>query len=392
MSQHNPAKLDFNFIDTHAALKDACTKLADAPQLAVDTEFVREKTYYPILCLIQIASHEHCYCIDPLKIEDLSPLATLLMDTKILKVFHAARQDIEILYQTFDAMPAPLFDTQIAATLLGLGDQISYANLVRHFTDAQLAKGQARTDWQRRPLSHEQLEYAADDVRYLIALFPTLQQTLADKGRLAWLADDFGTLTQTDLYKSDPEQQWQRVSGLQKLKGVQLAILQQLAAWREQLAQQQNKPRKWLMGDDILLTIAMQGPQRLDQLERIRGLNPNILQRHGQTLLDLIKTAKDRPKSDWPVLTRRKQLDSEQDALLDALLAIVKLQSAQHQITQTALTSRQDLESLVCGDRDIPLLQGWRRGIAGEQVLHFLDGRTALIANNHNRLRIVDQS
>lgn len=386
MSSEPVNNLDLVFVDNEQKLKEACHRLGQQPYLAVDTEFVREKTYYPILCLIQIASPQHCYCIDPLAVRDLSPLASLLLDRQTIKVFHAARQDLEILYQTFGEIPAPVFDTQIAATLLGLGDQIGYANLVRHFTQKQLAKGHARTDWQRRPLSQEQLEYAADDVRYLVNIYPELCESLEKMGRLTWLEDDFTRLCQSQLYENDPEQQWQRVSGLQKLRGVQLAVLQQLATWRERLAQQQDKPRKWIMPDDSLLTLSMQIPQRMDQLERIRGINAGMLQRHGTTLLELINTAKAMPKETWPVLARRKSLEPGQEAVLDALLAIVKLQAAAQQINQSALTSRQDLESLVTGERDIPLLQGWRRGLAGNQVLEFLQGKTCLAMSSQGEL------
>ncbi len=380
--------LELELIDSAEKLSDACERLANQPYLAVDTEFVREKTYYPVLCLIQIASPQVCVCIDPLAIDDLTPLATLLLNRDSIKIFHAARQDLEILQQTLGQVPTPIFDTQIAATLLGLGDQLGYANLVKHFLNVQLAKGHARTDWERRPLSHEQLEYAADDVRYLIAMYPRIEQALTELGRLSWLEDDFTALTQPQLYENDPQQQWQRVSGVQKLKGVQLAILQQLAAWREQQAQQQNKPRKWILGDDILIAIAMQGPHKLEQLERIRGINPGLLHRHEQTLLKLIAQAKALAKSDWPTLVRRRMLNANQEALLEAIMAIVKLQAATHQINNTALTSRHELEALVCGNHDVPLLHGWRRGIAGQQVLNFLQGQTHLVVNDQGELTL----
>ncbi|MBI1422488.1 MAG: ribonuclease D [Gammaproteobacteria bacterium] len=371
-------EFSFEFIDSTADLQRACAQLSDQPCLAVDTEFVREKTYYPVLCLIQIASPDFCACIDPLAIDDLSPLANILLNQAITKVFHAARQDQEVLQQTLGAIPAPVFDTQIAATLLGLGDQIGYANLVRHFLDVQLAKGHARTDWERRPLSHEQLSYAADDVRYLIALYPLMRQALTELGRLDWLAEDFAALTSPQLYHNDPPQQWMRVSGVQKLKGVQLAILQQLAAWREQQAQQHNKPRKWILSDDILLAIAMQAPHKSEQLERIRGIPPATVQRHGQTLLDLIAQAKALPKNDWPILSRRRTLSPNQEALLDALMAIIKLEASAQQINATALSTRADLEALITGESDVPLLHGWRHGIAGHQVQAFLQGQTQL--------------
>jgi len=378
--------LEFDLIASPEKLAHACERLANQPYLAVDTEFVREKTYYPVLCLIQIASPQVCVCIDPLAIDDLTPLSTLLLNTDTTKIFHAARQDLEILQQTLGEIPTPIFDTQIAATLLGLGDQLSYANLVKHFLNVQLAKGHARTDWERRPLSHDQLEYAADDVRYLIALYPRIAQALTELGRLSWLGDDFTTLTQPQLYQNDPQQQWQRVSGVQKLNGVQLAILQQLAAWREQQAQQLNKPRKWILGDDILIAIAMQAPQKSEQLERIRGINPGLLQRHDQTLLKLIAQAKALPKSEWPTLARRRVLNAQQEALLEAIMAIIKIQAAEHQINNTALTTKHELEALVSGDNDIPLLHGWRRGLAGKQVLDFLQGETHLVVNDQGEL------
>lgn len=378
MSKHSIPRQTLQYVDTAQALQAVCQQLANQPYLAVDTEFVREKTYFPILCLIQIASPEHIICIDPIAIRDLSPLADLLLHKQTVKIFHAARQDLEILYQTFGSLPAPVFDTQIAATLLGLGDQLSYANLVKHILQEQLSKGHARTDWERRPLSEEQLEYAADDVRYLVAMYPLMVQKLTELGRLNWLDEDFNALIKPELYHNEPDQQWQRVGGVQKLKGPQLAILQQLAAWREQQAQQQNKPRKWILSDDILIAITMQAPHKLEQLERIRGINTALIQRQGNSLLEIIHRAKSLPKSEWPDLLRRIQLEPNQEALLDALQAIVKLQAAIHGINNTALTSRHDLENLLAGNTDIPLLHGWRHGLAGHAVEEFLNGQSSL--------------
>lgn len=380
------------YIDTPTELARACAQLANQPYLAIDTEFVREKTYYPVLCLIQIASLKQCVCIDPIAITDLSPLADLLLHNRTLKVFHAARQDLEILYQIFGSIPVPVFDTQIAATLLGLGDQMSYANLVKHFLHVLLAKGHARTDWERRPLSREQLEYAADDVRYLVAMYPLMEERLTQLGRLEWLKEDFEAMTRPQLYQNDPLQQWQRVSGVQKLKGVQLAILQKLAAWREQQAQQINKPRKWFLSDDILIAIAMQAPHKPEQLERIRGINPSISQRHASTLLQLIANAKATPKQEWPMLIRRHHLEPNQEALVDAIMAIVKLQAAEHQINHTALASRHDLENLITGANNVSILHGWRHELAGQAVLNFLNGQSSLSVTNQHLLHTYAQT
>jgi len=379
---------DLRYIDTSADLEQACRDLADQPYLAVDTEFIREKSYYPVLCLIQLASPTHCVCVDPLALQDLSPLRELLLNERTTKVFHAARQDLEILSLAFGKLPVPVFDTQIAATLLGLGDQLGYANLVKHFLQVQLSKGHARTDWERRPLSKEQIEYAADDVRYLIELFPIMRQRLSELGRLEWLQEDFTELTRPELYQAIPEQQWQRVSGVQKLRGVQLAILQDLAGWRELQAQQQDKPRKWILSDDVLLALAMQAPHETAQLERIRGINTGLIQRHGQTILDLVTAAKARSKQDWPQLSRRKSLSLAQEALVDATMAIVRLHSAKHQINHSALCSRHDLEAVICGDRQNALLHGWRREIAGQAVLNFLEGHSHISVNPEGELAL----
>jgi len=302
----------------------------------------------------------------------------LLGNTNIKKIFHAARQDLEILKQDLGIIPSPIFDTQIAATLLGLGEQLSYAHLVNHFLKVQVDKGQSRTDWELRPLAQEQISYAADDVRYLIGIYPMMLAELNRLGRLDWLEEDFRAITEPALYEVNPQEQWQRVSGVQKLRGVQLAILQALAAWREEQAIKSDKPRKWILPDNILLAIAMQNPRRRDQLERIRGLNSSIFDKHGDTILALLEQALALPASAWPVTTRRRKLDTNQEAVLDAVMAIIKLCAAQQQLNTSALGSRQDVEALVAEHADIPLLHGWRKGLAGQAVLDFLAGKRQL--------------
>ena len=203
-------------------------------------------------------------------------------------------------------------------------------------------------------------------------------EQLSRLGRLDWLAEDFAAITQPALYETNPHEQWQRVSGVQKLRGVQLAILQALAAWREEQAIRSDKPRKWILPDNILLAIAMQNPKKRDQLQRVRGLNSTIFDKHGDTLLALLEQARALPSSAWPVMTRRRKLDTGQEAILDALMAIIKLSAAAQQLNASALTSRQDLEALIVENADIPLLHGWRRGLAGDAVLDFLAGKSRL--------------
>jgi ribonuclease D len=373
-------------ITSTAELNALCEQLASAKILAVDTEFVRDKTYYPKLCLVQVAANDIVACIDPLSIKDLSPLKNLLLDTGITKVFHAARQDMEILYYTFETLPSPVFDTQIAATLLGLGEQIGYANLISHFLKTNLPKGHARADWEQRPLTSDQLEYAANDVRYLIQAYPLMVDKLSASGRLDWLADDFAELSNEALYRPSQDELWQRISGQQKLRGVQLAVLQQIAAWREQTAMRLDKPRKWILPDDMLVTIAMQMPSQTKQLHRIRGLNSNIIERNGNEIIQVIENARSLPESQWPKAKARRKLSKQQEALIDSLMSIVKIQAAKHEISTGAITGKSDLEKLVNGDHDILLLHGWRAGVAGQQVLDFLDGKTKLQFKNNKLL------
>ncbi len=359
-------------------LKVLCEQLSTSKILAIDTEFVRDKTYYPILCLIQVAADDIVACIDPITINDLSPLKDLLLNPAITKIFHAARQDMEILYLTFGALPIPVFDTQIAATLLGLGEQIGYANLVSHYLKTNIPKGQARADWEQRPLSREQLEYAANDVRYLLQIYPMIIDNLSATGRIDWLAEDFAELGKEALYLPQPDELWQRISGQQKLRGVQFAVLQKLAAWRENIAKQKDKPRKWILPDDMLITLSMQIPARKEQLSRIRGLNSNIIERNGDEIIRVITEAKALPETEWPRPAKRRKLSKQQEALIDAIMSIVKLQAAQHEISTGAISSKSDLEKLANGERDVSLLHGWRLGVAGQQVLDFMDGKTSL--------------
>lgn len=380
MPEHDSPTMQF--IQSADELSAFCASLVHADYLAIDTEFVRDKTYFPQLCLVQIASEDAIACIDPLKITDLSALKAILLNPKILKIFHAARQDLEVLYITLKCIPEPVFDTQLAATLLGLGEQIGYANLVAHLLHVQLGKQHTRADWEQRPLSQEQLDYAADDVRYLIQLYPIIAQQLSALGRDDWLADDLRALTAEDLYQTDLALLWQRISGHQKLRRKQLAVLRELTAWREQQAQQLDKPRKWILADNLLLAISTQAPTSLQKLKSIRGLNEAIIAKQGQAILAAVNTALALPESDWPELNKRRQLDKEQEALVDSLMAIVKLKANEHTLNVSAITSRNDLESLASNDTNISLLTGWRRELVGNSLLAFLDGKLCIQYQN----------
>ncbi len=370
--------MSFEHIINDEQLIDLCHRLKSADTLALDTEFIREKTYYPRLCLIQIASEDVVACIDPLSISEMQPLWDLLLNKNCLKVLHAARQDLEIFYNLLGEIPQPVFDTQLVATVLGYGEQMGYGNLIKKVLDIDLNKGHARTDWLQRPLSAEQLDYAADDVRYLIQAYPVLVKTLTKLQRNDWLTDDFNALVKVSLYEVEPENVWQRVSGKTRLKGQQLAILQQLAAWREQEAKQRDKPRKWILADDMLVSLAQHPPKNRDQLQRLRGLSENLLNRHGDELLRLIKAGQSLPKEAWPSLKFKAHLNVEQEALADSVMALIRLRATQNQITATLLATRKDVDSIIQGERQVDLLNGWRAALAGQDVLDYLEGRLAL--------------
>ncbi len=378
------------FINTESALTDFCQQIADTPWMMVDTEFLREKTYYAQLCLIQVATQERIACIDPLAITDLTPILDLMYSPDITVVFHAARQDLELFYLLRGNLPPNVFDTQLAATVLGYGDQIGYGNLVKQCLDVNLDKAHSRTDWTKRPLDPDQIEYAADDVRYLRDLYKILSQELADKNRTHWLNDDFANLTNPANYEPDPSSVWRRLKGAGRLKGVQLAILQKLAEWREHRAIKSNRPRRWILKDDILLDLARLAPETINKFGMIRGLESGTIDRFGKELLEQITTAKTIPKEQWPTVKKPQILTTQQDAIVDALMALLRKCCDEQSIAPIAVASRKDIERMVSGDDSIPLLQGWRKEIVGHHLQKFIDGKIAITAN-HLQLTTIEQ-
>lgn len=373
---------DVLYIDTPAALDTFCSHLRTADWIALDTEFLREKTYYPKLCLLQIATRQEVACIDPLALPDLAPLLEILADPGITKVMHSGRQDMEIFYHLAGVPPAPVFDTQIAAPLLGFADQIGYANLVREVLGVSLEKLHTRADWSERPLTTDQLNYAADDVIYLVELYLKLREALEQHGRLAWLEDDFRQMTSAALYESPPQLAWQKVKGTNRLKGAALSILQALAAWREQRAQDKDLPRGWLMKDEVMIDLARHRPTTLEALGAIRGLGERLISRNGQELLALIAQAAERKPEPLPDTNPRDRLDPDQDALIDVMMAVVRISAEEHSLNPTMLATRKQLEALLLGDNQGGVMQGWRRKLIGERLQRLLAGELALTVRN----------
>jgi len=367
------------FINSQSELISACNQFKNSPFICVDTEFHRETTYYPELALVQIADESLTVCIDPLALNDLSPVADLFSDTRILKVFHACSQDLEIFYHLFDALPNPMFDTQIAATLIGYGDQTGYAALMKGCLNVDIDKSQTRTDWLKRPLNDKQLEYAANDVLYLSQAYPLILKQLEESGRLDWLSDDFAQLSNTDTFKVDPEKMWRKVKGHQRLHGQQLAVLQAVSSWRETSAINKNKPRRRIVSDDALIDMCKQKPENTKQLLALRSLNKSrVSQSDAEMLIHGIAKAMALPSEQWPRLPKKHKISAEQDTLVDSLTAVLKYNASKHNINHTSLATRKQLEAMVCGERDLEILSGWRKSHAGQMLLDFLGGKLTL--------------
>ncbi len=373
--------MDIVYIDSNESLALTCDTIRLSKVLCVDTEFHRETTYYPELALIQISNGEKTCCIDPLSITNFTPLLAIMNNSNITKVFHASHQDLEIFNYLFNTLPSPIFDTQIAAGLLGYGEQIGYAALMQKELNIDIDKSQTRTDWMKRPLSNDQLLYAASDVYYLAKAYPKIVQKLDSLNRLEWLQNDFSSLSKPENYKVDKQSIWKKVKGNQKLKGEALVLLQALAAWREETAQTRNRPRRRVLPDDALIDIARLKPDTAEKITQLRSLNKSRLSNEDATqIIQRMENAQHLPKEHWPKHAKRHKLNPREDALVDALSAVLKLKADEHNITPLNLASRKDLEGLLQGQTDIPLMQGWRYLHAGQVIEEFLSGKCFLQA------------
>jgi ribonuclease D len=363
--------------DEFAAL---CERLRREEFVTVDTEFMRERTYWPELCVIQLAGEEEVAVVDALAEGlDLAPLGALLADPKVVKVFHAARQDVEIFLLKFGAVPTPLFDTQVAAMVAGFGDQVSYDQLCRSLAGVQIEKAHRFSDWSARPLSASQIAYAAADVTHLRRIYTALTERLAREERLAWVGEELAALTLPGTYLADPETAWERLKPRTHNRRF-LGLLRAAAAWRELEAQRINIPRQRLVKDETLLEIAATGPETVGDLARARGISDNFAKgRSGAGLLAAIKDAKALPEADLPEPPRERHGPAPSPALIALLKVLLAAKSEEHHVAPRLLATSDDLDRLATEENpDLPALHGWRRMVFGEAAMALKSGRLAL--------------
>ena len=373
--------------DDLAAFAD---RLQNEPYITVDTEFLRDSTYYAKLCLVQVGGRDEAMCIDPLADGiDLEPLYALLRNPNILKVFHAARQDLEIFFQMMGEVPAPLFDSQIAAMVCGYGESVGYEQLVREIAKQKLDKSNRFTDWSRRPLSEKQIKYALGDVTHLRVIYEHLEKQIKKQGRAHWVTEEMEILTDPATYEMKPEDSWKRLK-LRSTEPLFVLTAQLLATWRESEAQRRNMPRNRVLRDDVILELAAQRPSNPDALGRIRGLGGNAKGKTGDALLHIIKQAMDTPAEQRPKLERKKPINGKAAATVELLKVLLKGRCAQHGVAAKMVATVADLEALaehaISGkaedDEHIPTLRGWRYEIFGGPAQKLMRGELALAMKN----------
>lgn len=375
------------YVTDQSALETLCLTLKQSSRLALDTEFVGEDTFVPRLELIQVATADTAAVIDFPAVQakgSLDAFWELICDTKIEKIVHAGRQDLDLFATHAGQIPKPFFDTQIAAAMVGYGAQVAYANLVQRLHGTKLAKAHTFTNWSARPLSDDQIAYALEDVEFLLSIHTHLQERLGSLGRLEWVGEEFARLETAVGEKSrEPLERYQRIRGWDTLKPKGAAVLRELAAWREAEARRRNVPRGRVMRDEVLLQLARHPPKSVSELRGLRGVHSSEVDRHGEQLLGAITSALALPPTAWPEVPRERKPDPESTGIVELLQAVLKARAAEEGIAPTMLATSSDLQTLVEARQnratlDVPILRGWRRQLAGDLLLKVLDGAVTI--------------
>lgn len=371
-------------ITTNERLASVCAQLAQEPYITIDTEFVREKTYYPKLCLVQLAGVNHEVAIDPLADGiDLTPLFDLLQNPSVLKVFHACKQDIEIFYQLTGKVPNPLYDTQVAAMVCGFGEQVGYEALVNTLVNETLDKGSRYTDWEQRPLTQRQLDYAIADVTHLRHVYESLSERIASQHRESWIAEEMATMQAAESYMVNPDEVWRKLK-YKNRSPVYLNALRAITAWRERTAQRKDVPRGRLIKDDIILQIASLDPSSIEELNQVRGVMKHMSNDTARSLVEALNEARTLPREQWPQdAKKKKMLKADQEVLVDVLRLLLKLLCEQAHVASKLVANKEDLSALVLGKdlEDVPCTHGWRYDVFGKVAQEFLSGKVHLSAS-----------
>ena len=380
-----------SLITTTDELAAICARMARHPFITVDTEFLRETTYYPLLCVAQIASADEAAVIDALAPGiDLKPFFDLMADEKVIKVFHAARQDIEIVWNMAKIIPHPIFDSQVAAMVLGYGDSISYDQLVQRITGDVLDKSNRFTDWTRRPLTDAQTTYALSDVTHLRDVYIKLAADLAKRGRTSWVEAEMGVLTSPETYRADPANAWERLKTRVR-KPKELAVLMEIAAWREREAQTRDVPRSRVLKDDVLGDIATQAPTTIEKLGHLRSLPKGFERsRWGEAIVEAVQRGVDRDPKTLPRFERFKPAQNGA-ATVELLKVLLRMTAESHGVAAKVIATVDELDRIAADDdADVPAMTGWRRELFGEKAIALKAGKLAL-AVDKGRVVTVDK-
>jgi len=369
-------------ITTTNSLSELCNKLKESEYVTVDTEFIREKTYWPDLCLIQVADSKNAAVVDVLSPNiNIEPLLNIMHDPKILKVFHAARQDLEIFFKLTNRLPQPLFDTQIAAMVCGFGDSVGYDTLVNKITGKIIDKSSRFTDWSLRPLTQKQIDYALGDVTHLRLVYENLNQHLLEGDRSEWLREEVEKLNDTGIYQTSPPDAWKRIKS-RNTNPRFLGVLKELASWREKEAQKKNIPRNHVIKDEALVEIAHSSPKSLKSLNRIRGLGQRTAEGYvGQSLLKAVGVGENIPLNQCPQVPRRPSIPKNIGPITDYLKVLLKMKCDEHGIAQKLIANSADIEKLAAfgSKAGIAAISGWRKDLFGEDAINLIEGRSTII-------------
>ncbi len=366
------------YLSTSEELAAFCERASHAKVLAVDTEFLREKTYYPKLCLVQVATDDgDIAAVDPILIEDLSPLAKIFEDPDVVKVFHACTQDLEVLLDGMGCAVAPVFDTQLAAAFLGLRQQVSYASLVEAYCDVRLPKAESLTDWSRRPLDPEQLAYAEDDVRYLPGIYERMMAELVEKDRLSWVEPEMAELADPSRVQRDPRDAYLRLRRASSLTRRQLAVAREVCAWREAVAARHDLPRKWVLSDEVVVEVCKRAPGSVEKLKRIRGTE-KIADQDARALIAAVRAGLDCPAEDCPKMSRRQRPSAETEGIIDLMYAMLRVISDKSGVATQLIATRDDLLDFVNDRSGSRLSTSWRYELAGRKLEQLLEGEVGL--------------